>query len=104
MADKLLIITADLHDIRWEEERNDLYTNAGIFLMNLCYALHANKVAHCLLNWSVSPFRDILLRKLVSIPDHETVICILACGDCPEQFSLASSPRKPVSEILTVHR
>lgn len=74
------------------------------FLMNLCYALHANKVAHCLLNWSVSPFRDILLRKLVSIPDHETVICILACGDCPEQFSLASSPRKPVSEILTVHR
>lgn len=104
LADKLLIITADLHDIRWEEERNDLYTNAGIFLMNLCYALHANKVAHCLLNWSVSPFRDILLRKLVSIPDHETVICILACGDCPEQFSLASSPRKPVSEILTVHR
>lgn len=104
LADKLLIITADLHDIRWEEERNDLYTNAGIFLMNLCYALHANKVAHCLLNWSVSPLQDIRLRQLVSIPDHETVVCILACGDCPEQFSLAASPRKPVSKILTIHR
>lgn len=104
LADKLLIITADLHDIRWEEERNDLYTNAGIFLMNLCYALHANKVAHCLLNWSVSPFRDVLLRRLVSIPDHENIICILACGDCPEHFRLAASPRKPVSQILTVHR
>lgn len=104
LADKLLVITADLHDIRWAEERNDLYTNAGIFLMNLCYALHANQVAHCILNWSVTPALDSWMRTLVPIPAHENIICILACGDCPERFSLAVSPRKPVRQILTIHK
>lgn len=104
LADKLLILTADLHDIRWAEERNDLYTNAGIFLMNLCYSLHVNQVAHCILNWSVTPTMDSWIRKLVPIPDHENIVCILACGDCPEHFSLAASPRKPVRQILSIHK
>lgn len=34
-ADKLLVVTADMSGIRWAEERNDIYTNAGIFIMNL---------------------------------------------------------------------
>lgn len=103
LADKLLIVSATLHAIRWAEERNDLYTNAGIFVMNLCYGLHVNKVAHCILNWSVMPDVDIQLRRLVSIPDDESIVCIILCGDCPEHFRLAASPRKPPEEILTVH-
>jgi hypothetical protein len=55
LADKLLILTADLRDLVWPEERNDVFTNAGIYLMNLCYSLHRNKVAHCILNWSTPP-------------------------------------------------
>lgn len=54
LADKLLVLTADLRAV-WGAERNDLFTNAGIYLMNLCYALHKNRVAHCLLNWSTPP-------------------------------------------------
>lgn len=54
LADKLLILTADLRAV-WGAERNDIFTNAGIYLMNLCYGLHKNKVAHCMLNWSTPP-------------------------------------------------
>lgn len=54
LADKLLILTADLRAV-WGAERNDLFTNAGIYLMNLCYALHKNRVAHCILNFSTPP-------------------------------------------------
>ena len=39
-ADKVLVVTADLSAIRWGWERNDCYVNGGIFVMNLCYALH----------------------------------------------------------------
>ncbi len=67
LADKLLILTADLRAV-WNYERNDLFTNAGIYLMNLCYALHKNRVAHCLLNWSVSPKNDKLLRQIFAPP------------------------------------
>ncbi len=103
LADKLLIVTSDLCDLYCVEERNEPYINGGIFLMNLCYALHYNKVATCILNWFTSPEQDSKLRKVVGIPDNEVVICIVACGDCPEQFLYANSPRKPLQDILTIH-
>ncbi len=102
LADKLLVLTADLRAV-WGTERNDLYTNAGIYLMNLCYALHKNKVAHCMLNWSTSPKNDLALRKILNIPAPESVVVLIACGDVPEKFKLASSPRKSVDETLVLH-
>lgn len=100
LADKLLIVTASLHDIRWVEERADLYTNAGIYIMNLCYSLHYYQIAHCILNWSVSPFTDAKLRRYVSLPPEEVVVALIACGDCAEEFNLAASPRKNISQTV----
>lgn len=102
LADKLLILTADLRAV-WGAERNDIFTNAGIYLMNLCYALHKNKVAHCMLNWSVVPGKDKALRKLIDMDDAETVVVFIACGDVPEEFKLATSPRKSVEQVLKIH-
>ena len=102
-ADKLLIVTTDLLAIRWPEERNDTYTNAGIFTMNLSYALHYNKIAHCILNWSVKPEMDIKLRTLVQIPECESVALLIACGRAPNKFEVASSPRRSVTSIFKVH-
>lgn len=102
LADKLLILTADLRAV-WGAERNDLFTNAGIYLMNLCYALHKNRVAHCMLNFSTPPHFDTELREIFPIPDAETIVVFIACGDVPEKFKLASSPRKSVDETLVLH-
>lgn len=99
-ADKLLVVAADLNGNRWAEERNDLYTNAGIFIMNLCYALHYNKIAHCILNWSVSPESDVAAHKLLNIPGNELITMVLSCGNAPDKFLIASSPRKNVEEIF----
>lgn len=102
-ADKLLLITTDLHDMRWIEERNDVYTNAGIFIMSLCYALHYEKIAHCILNWSVPPAIDMQMRNIINIPDNESLVCIIACGDAPDVVEIASSPRKSLNDIFTIH-
>lgn len=99
-ADKLLVITADLSGSRWAEERNDLYTNAGIFIMNLCYALHYHKIAHCILNWSVPPGNDIAGHKLLGIPENEVMTVAISCGNAPESFPLATSPRKGLNDIF----
>lgn len=54
LADKLLIVTADVR-ASWTSECLDVRTNAGIYIMNLCYGLHLNKIGHCLLNWFTPP-------------------------------------------------
>lgn len=100
-ADRILVVTVDLEDVRWAEERNDIYTNAGIFLMNLCYAIHYYGYGSCILNWSVDSIADRKLRRLCpTVLDRESVVVLVAVGPVPETFDVASSPRKSISEIL----
>ena len=102
-ADKLLVITSDLNCLRWNEERNDIYTNAGMFMMNLCYALHYYKVAHCILNWSVGPESDKKMHSLLGIPDNERIAALIACGPMPTEVDIAASPRKDFSDVFFNH-
>ena len=103
-ADKILLVTTDLSDLRWAEERHDGFTNAGMFMMNLCYALHYNQIAHCILNWSVGHASDSALRTIVDIPETEVVVGIIACGKAPESFEVARSTRKTLDKILRFHQ
>ena len=102
-ADKVIVVTADLSFVRWGWERHDGYTNGGIFVMNLCYALHYHGVAHCILHWSVSPETDRAAHALLGIPANEAIVQVLACGMAPEEFDVAASPRRPIDEVITWH-
>ncbi len=102
-ADKVIVVTADLNTIRWAWERHDIYVNGGIFVMNLCYALHYEGIAHCILHWSVPPEVDRTAHELLSIPENEAIISLLACGMPPEEFDVAASPRRDAHDILTWH-
>ena len=102
-ADKVLVVTADLSSVRWGWERHDCYTNGGIFVMNLCYALHWHGVAHCILHWSVSPEVDRAAHEFLGIPANEAIVQVIACGMPPEEFDVAASPRLAVSDVLTWH-
>ena len=102
-ADKVLIVTADLSTVRWSWERHDCYTNGGIFVMNLCYALHCHGIAHCILHWSVAPETDKKVHSLIGIPANEAIVQVLACGLPPEEFDIAASPRRSLCEVMTWH-
>ena len=102
-ANKVLVVTADLSTVRWAWERHDCYVNGGIFVMNLCYALHYEGIAHCILHWSVSPENDRKAHNLLGIPENEVIVQLIACGMPPEEFDVASSPRRPLEDILTWH-
>ena len=102
-ADKVLVVTADLSAVRWSGERHDAYTNGGIFVMNLCYALHYFGVAHCILHWSVSPKIDRAAHVLLGIPPNEAIVQVIACGMPPDEFDVAASPRLPLGEIMIWH-
>lgn len=102
LVEQLLLLTVDLRAIRWLAERHDVYTNAGVFAMNLSYALHYHKIAHCMLNWSVEEEPDRELREMLSIPDHENVVLMFMLGNAPANFKVPLSPRRPLMEILTI--
>ena len=95
-ADKLIVVTADLSTVRWAWERHDVYVNGGIMVMNLAYALHYEKIAHCILHWSVQPERDRAAHELLAIPGNEAIVQIFVCGEAPDEFDIAASPRRPV--------
>lgn len=105
-ADKVIVVTADLKACIGHTERNDVWLNGGMFLMNLCYALHYYRIVHCVLNWSQTPAVDKSARKLIGvIPNSETILAILTCGAAPEEFDIAASPKKNFREIYTeVHK
>ena len=102
-ADKVLVVTSDLSAVRWGWERHDCYVNGGIFVMNLCYALHYFGVAHCILHWSVSPEVDREAHEFLCIPSNEAIVQVVACGMPPDEFDVAASPRLAVSDVLTWH-
>lgn len=101
LADKLLIISADLEDTCAIQEHNVVYVEGGIFLMNLCYALHYHQVAHCVLNWfCFTEGQDQTMRALIpSIKDTEVIVALVACGEAPAEFDVAASPRRPLEEV-----
>lgn len=100
LADKLLVITADLDDAFSGGERNEPYVEGGILLMNLAYALHCHRIAHCILNCFFDTPRDNAFRALLpGLPQTELLIAAIACGEAPAEFDVAASPRRPLSEV-----
>ena len=102
LANKLIVLTAELGGYLALRERNDVYVNGGIYAMNLLYALHYHQIGACSLNWCATPEQDIELRKICDIPPSEAVILIIACGSIPDKFKLAASHRSNFSNILKV--
>ncbi|WP_321009381.1 nitroreductase family protein [Hungatella effluvii] len=103
LADKLLVVTGDLSTVLGAQEFFDLNTNVGIFIMNLCYALHYKEIAHCVLNWYALPKQDQRLREILELEASESVTALIVCGNVPERFKVVMSPRLPVSEIYVLH-
>lgn len=103
LCEQLIIVTADINALLFVEEWRDLRTNAGIFSMNLSYALHYKHVAHCILNLWYHPATDKQLRRIADIPENEVPVLCISCGDTVEHFKVASSPKLSADELLTVH-
>lgn len=102
-AGAVLAVTADLRHFTGVGERYQGWIDGGLFAMTLAWAFHALGLGCCMLNWSVTRDTDRALRREAGIPDHETVIMLMAVGHLPERFTVARSQRKPLDAVLAVH-
>ncbi len=100
LADKAIVLTADISSFRGAQERNFGWMDSGIFAMNLLYALHHKKIGACPLNAGMSPGAERKVKSLCGIPPEEVVTLFIACGAVPDELELANSERKSVDEIV----
>lgn len=97
---QLLILTTDRSYFYSTGERNQLYIDGGIYLLNLLYALHFYKIAACPANWGKDFTQDSKVRKVIKVPESEQIICMIPIGIAQEEISFTLSYRRTVDEVL----
>ena len=98
--DKVLLIGSYLPGYHGSYERNWCYVDAGIFTMNLAYALHYEHIGAVILNWSMEPDRNKIIYDALQIPDYLTIVVMIAIGNVPESFKVCESGKKSLSSLI----
>jgi len=101
---RVAIVTSDLRTFVSVGERNQCWIDGGLFAMAFCYALHAQGLGTCMLNWSVEKSVDSRLREVAGVADHEAVIMMMGIGLLPDEFEVARSKRAALEDVRTFIR
>lgn len=99
-VNQLLILVSNKNHFFSIGERNQMYIDGGIYLMNLLYSLHFYKIAACPANWGKCVNDDKKIRKYVNIPMNEQIICMIPIGLATQEVVYAHSERRRVDETL----
>lgn len=100
--EQLIVLTSDRNYFYSIGERNQLYIDGGIYLMNLLYALHYYKIAACPAHWGMPVNADLQMRKLLGLSESLQIISLLAIGIPKESFNTTLSLRKTFKENLFI--
>lgn len=96
----LLVVTGNLRLYQNEYERNTVFVDCGIFLMNLLYSLDAHNIASCPIIWGAEPDNDRFLYDLLDIPESHEIISLIAIGSFPERDVLVPRSLKRDTETI----
>jgi len=97
---KLIIITGNIKAFT-KYESNQVFTDGGLFAMNLIYSIHNLGLGTCPLNTCLPYTTETKIKKIGDIPNNERLIMMLAVGHLKDEFKVAISQRKPTNEFLT---
>jgi nitroreductase len=97
---QLLVVVSDRSYYYTVGERNQLYIDGGLFLMNLLYALHFYEIASCPANWGMGFEADQKIMKILNLRESEKVICLVPFGLPKIEFKTTLSLRRETNEIL----
>lgn len=101
-VNQLLIITNDRSYYYTIGERNQLYIDGGIYLMNLLYALHYYKIGNCPTHWGKTHKEEKKLSKVISLPESEKIIAMIPIGEVTDVFRTTTSARRTINENFEV--
>lgn len=100
LAPLICVITVNENHFFGAIERNQPYIDGGLFSMSLLYALQAQGLVSCCLNWCVTPATDIATHKLLDIPSSERIVMYIAAGFPVAETVVPKSHRKAITNAL----
>jgi nitroreductase len=103
LASHVLIIASDRNCFASIGERNQPWIEAGMFAMSLVYALHAQGLGTCCLNWSAEPEKDRALKIELALPESLAIGMMIAVGALRGEILVAESRRLSL-ELMTITR
>lgn len=101
-VNQLIVVTCNRNYFYSVGERNQLYVDGGIYLMNLLYALHYYKIATCPAHWGMPVEEDEKMRNILHISDAFQIISLVVIGVPTDEFKTTLSLRKTHEENLIV--
>lgn len=102
LPDKLLLVTSDLSVFLRSQERNQAFVDGGLFCMSLLYALEYKGIGACPLSVNIAQKKTNEVRKILDIPESETLIMFVACGVMNDKVTSPKSYRRPLNEITKI--
>lgn len=97
----ILAITGNLRLYQNEYERNTVFVDGGIFLMNLLYALDYHDLAACPIIWGAEPDNDRFLSDLLGIPEYHAIVSLVIVGNYPQKtVKIPCSSKRDTTTIL----
>jgi len=99
---QMIIVSCDRSYFYSVGERNQLYIDGGIYLMNLLYALHYYQIAACPAHWGMPVGADKKMRELLKLPETLQIICLVAIGVPTDNFMTTLSLRKKSDENFQI--
>jgi nitroreductase len=98
----LPLITTDNRNFTGPSERNQGYTDGGLFSMAFMMSLEYVGLAACALNAMFSKNKEMLMREVLEIPLYENLIMFIAIGNFLEETPYPKSWRKGIKDVLMV--
>jgi len=101
LADRVLLISADLRTFFTSGERHEASVDSGMFAMSLILSFEAMGIASCCLNLCLDAGQENAFRKAAILPKWEKPIMLIAIGYPPKSLKVAVSARKSVESLLS---
>lgn len=99
----IFAITGNLNLYLNEYERNTVFVDGGIFVMNLLYSIDSLGLASCPVIWGSEPDNDKKLSDLLGIPNNHKIIALVLAGKYPKDtYTAAVSPKRDTADILHI--
>lgn len=99
----IAVVTADQSEMLEATERYQHWIDGGMFAQNFLLGVHAQGYGACPLNWSSSTAKDRSIRSaLPFLGPSESIIMLIAVGSLKEDYQVARSARRPLSEVMKI--
>lgn len=96
-----LIVTSTRAGYTTAAERNQMYVDGALFAMSLILSLEYYGIASCALQGSESKRVVEPIKRLAEISDEEVIVLYIAIGNFKDNFQVAVSKRKELSDVLS---